>query len=129
MHVWHTRGHVGRHSRPSDNTCGAFQCPKISFHHIFGSVTKFSTCWSGVCSGGGLVCCRWTCFFFPFFSISFSENYNLTLLVVSISTLILFFLFFYLDSFVEILFVFNFIIESKFIKYYILQFGSYYLDF
>jgi hypothetical protein len=68
-------------------------------------------------------------FFFPFFSISFSENYNLTLLVVSISTLIFFFLFFYLDSFVEILFVFNFIIESKFIKYYILQFGSYYLDF
>ena len=68
-------------------------------------------------------------FFFPFFSISFSENYNLTLLVVSISTLILFFSFFYLDSFVEILFVFNFIIESKFIKYYILQFGSYYLDF
>ena len=68
-------------------------------------------------------------FFFPFFSISFSENYNLTLLVVSISTLILFFSFFYLYSFVEILFVFNFIIESKFIKYYILQFGSYYLDF
>jgi len=70
-------------------------------------------------------------FFFPFYSLSSLWNYNLILLVVGISTSILIFFIsnFYLGCFVEVLYVFDFILQSQFIKYYVFQFGFYFLDF
>jgi hypothetical protein len=62
-------------------------------------------------------------FIFPFLSLFSPKNYSLTLLIVGISTSILIpliFNFFYFGSFVEVLFVLNCIIESQFIKYYII---------
>ena len=65
---------------------------------------------------GNLVCRRRAfLFFFPaFFSLFSLENYSLALLVVRISTSFLILLISHFQSwfFVEILFVFNFIIES-----------------
>ena len=69
-------------------------------------------------------------FFFSFFSLFSFKNYNLTLLVVSISTLVLFIhLIFGFGPFIDVLFVFNFTIQSKFTKYYILKCGPYSLNF
>jgi hypothetical protein len=70
-------------------------------------------------------------FFFTFYSLSSLWNYNLTLLVVGISTSILIFFIsnFYLGCFVEVLYVFDFILQSQFTKYYVFQFGLYFLDF
>jgi hypothetical protein len=71
---------------------------------------------------GGLVSHRWT-----FFFSSSLENYNFNFYLVDISTSEFIHLFFYFCSwsFVEVLFVFNLIIQSQFIKYYIFQFGPY----
>jgi hypothetical protein len=69
-------------------------------------------------------------FFYFLFSL-LSWNYKLALLVINISTSVQFFLFliFSFGSFIEILFIFNFIIQSQFTRYYILQFHPYSLDF
>ena len=61
-----------------------------------------------------------------FFSSSL-ENYDFDFYLVDISTSEFIHLFFYFCSwsFVEVLFVFNLIIQSQFTKYYIFQFGPY----
>ena len=61
-------------------------------------------------------------FFFLFCSLLPKKKYGLTLFIADISTLVLI-------SFVEVLFVFNFIIQYRFTIYYILQFDPYYFDF
>jgi hypothetical protein len=48
--------------------------------------------------------------FFPFFSFSSPENHKFVLFVVDISTLALIILYFFLDFFVKVLIVFNFIL-------------------
>jgi hypothetical protein len=83
-------------------------------------------------SSGSPVCHEWTFLLvFPsFLSLSSQKNYSLILLVISISSLILILLIFLLLSwlFCRILLFFNFIIESQFINYYILQFDPYFLN-
>ena len=77
---------------------------------------------------GGLDCHR-RVFFFS--SLSSLKNYSLTLFVAGFSTLvlILWFQIFVLCHFVEVLFVFNFILQFQFTKYYIFQFSSYSFNF
>ena len=50
-------------------------------------------------------------------------------MVFQLKSLIFLFLVFLLVFFVEVLFVFNFVLQSQFTKYYIFQFGPYYFDF
>ena len=80
--------------------------------------------------GGGLVCRRWAFFllFFLFPSPNITTWPSL-LLVFQLKSLIFLFLVFLLVFFVEVLFVFNFVLQSQFIKYYIFQFGPYSFDF
>jgi hypothetical protein len=73
---------------------------------------------------GGLILHRWA-FFFLFFSLPPLKNYSL----VQLQSLLFLFLFFDLGLFVEILSVFDFIIQSQFIKNYIILCGTHSLDF
>jgi len=68
--------------------------------------------------GGGPICCQWV---FPL-----PENYSVTFIVVNISilVLILFISWICFGHFVEVLFVFNFILQSQLSKYYFFQFGT-----
>ena len=62
----------------------------------------------------------------PTFSLSVPKNHSFTIFVIGISTSILIFLmFFFLDPFVKVLFIFNFIIKFQFTKYYIFRFHPY----
>ena len=54
------------------------------------------------------------------------KTYSLAFLVVNILTLIIIF---YLCFFIDVLFVFNFIFQSQFAKYFILQYGPHSLNF
>jgi len=101
----------------------------MSFHHVFQCLVIFSLCWWDVCLQW-LSSLSLAGFFYFLFSL-LSWNYKLALLVISISTSVLFFWFliFSFGSFIEVLFIFNFIIEFKFTRYYILQFHPYSLDF
>ena len=83
---------------------------------------KSSCCllFEATCVGAGSPICRQLAFFFfPLISLSFPENYSLTFFIVGILTSVFIFYVLFLTLFVEILFVFNFIIHSQFTKYYI----------
>jgi hypothetical protein len=56
-------------------------------------------------------------------------NWPSYLLIIQFQFLFFWFFFFGLIPPIKVLFVFNFIIEFQFTKYYILQFGPHYLDF
>jgi len=73
---------------------------------------------------------RWAFFllFFLFPSPNITTWPSL-LLVFQLKSLIFLFLVFLLVFFVEVLFVFNFVLQSQFTKYYIFQFGPYSFDF
>jgi len=115
----------GRFSCCFGGVCGASWYQKILFCCVVGSATMFFVVDATRAPLNGLVWCQWT---FPhlFFLLSL-KNCNFTFFIVDFSTLIPIFIYiiFGLDSFVEILFVFNFIIQFQFIKYYILQCDPY----
>ena len=100
-----------RHPLTLDDACITLFCWKCN-HILFLSVWRVS-----------LVVVQFVTYelFFPFFSLSSPKNYSLTLLVIGI--LILFFILWIFQSklnFNPSLFLFNFIFQSQFIKYYIL---------
>jgi hypothetical protein len=82
-------------------------------------------------SVGGLIWSQWA--FLLLFSSSLSpQNYSSALLVVSNSIFVFILLIsnvFYLEPFVHILFVFNFILPSQFTKYYIPPMWSLFIRF
>jgi len=67
--------------------------------------------------------------FFLFSSLLKITAWSYLLMVFQLQSLFFWFLIFILSSFVEVLFVFNFIIQSQFTKYCIFQFGLYFFYF
>jgi hypothetical protein len=62
-----------------------------------------------------------------FFSLSYRKRYILAIFVFDILILILIFLIFnfFLDNFINVLFIFNLVFQLQFVIYYVFQFGSY----
>jgi hypothetical protein len=129
FHIWLNKKKVGVHGRHMCLSSGAYsasQCPKLPFYYAVGSITMYSSCW---CNVSPLV-------------VWFGDNKNFFpslppnivvwpswLLTFQLQFLLFWFLIFGIGSFVKVLFVFNFIIQSQFTKYYILQNAPHFLDF
>jgi len=111
--------------------CCTSRCTKMPLYHIVGSVVVLFFCWCGTC----LLC--WSdlspmCL--SFLPSILSPPFEITiwpfwLLVFQLQFLFFFISNFYLGCFVEVLYVFDFILQSQFTKYYVFQFGLYFLDF
>jgi hypothetical protein len=126
VHEAHFQTH-GRHPRSLGD---ATQHPKIPFCQVVESTIMFFPGWTTHVNDDDLVCCWWV-FFFLFFSLSSSKSYNSPSFVVGISTSILNLLIYSFCSslFCRSFIVFNFIFQSQFTKYYILQFDPNSYDF
>jgi len=104
---------------------------KEPFHLVIESITKSSFYWCDACLYWWFSLVLVSILFFSP-SLSSLKKYNLPLLVIDVSILVFIFLilislsWFFCRSFY---FIFNFITQYQFIKYYVLQYGPHSLDF
>jgi hypothetical protein len=114
------------------SVCDASWHPKLLLYHVIRNVVVSSFCWYNAClqwfSSLSLMSCF---FFFPSFLSPYSKiiAWRSWLLVFNFSPYSFDFSFLVLAFFLDVLFVFNVILESHFTKYYFLQFGPHSLNF
>jgi len=117
-------------SNPSSGTYNTSQHIKISFRCVIRIVLMFSSCWCDIC----------LCWWFDLSQLNICSLKkkilspppknttwpSLLLMVFKLQSLFFWFLIFYIDHFIEVLFIFNFILQTQFTRYVILQFGSHF---
>ena len=108
----------GRHSCLLDDTYSVSRQSKLSFRCVFRSVVAFFSFWCSVCPCGWLIyCCR--AFFFSFLSLPRRiTSWSYLLFWCLDSNLYCFYFYFFLDPFVNVLFVFNLVFQFQFVMYY-----------
>ena len=117
MLVWRIRGHVGGLCTiwvARATPLGVHKCP----YNVLLEASSCSLHISAILQCVYLVVVRFVAsgpyLYFLFFSLSFPENYSLTLLIINISnSVLIFYIFNFLSNpFIKVKFVFNFIIET-----------------